>query len=191
MTRRASTRKLQAGVVSIEFAVDVNESDSMPLLQDELEWSFFLSSFSQLSGEEIFFVAPSSSSGRQCGVDWTDASSCGHGACPGGLNSECAGNLKCFGEVESCTEPFGPSGAPSISARRHCGMDWTDASSCGHGTCPGGQDSECADNLKCFGGVDGCSGPAPSQTALPSTYHLASPTSLPTKTPSAPPATAQ
>ena len=101
-------------------------------------------------------AALSNSTGRQCGVDWTDASSCSHGPCPGGLDSECAGNLKCFGGVEECTEPVGSDVAPNNSSGRHCGVDWTDASSCGRGACPGGLDSECAGNLKCFGGVEVC-----------------------------------
>lgn len=96
------------------------------------------------------FVMPTTSF---CGEDWAHASSSCLIACPGGNDAECPPNQKCFADVAACSRTVVD--GLQLNMINYCGKTWDDASMmCFARTqCPGGQDAECPDGERCFGGI--------------------------------------
>ncbi len=101
----------------------------------------------------VFFAIALASLARAqnwCGTSFADAGKCAK-TCPGGVDSECPGNERCFAGV-SCTTTTTSAPNPPSTQQLWCGGSFADASKCAK-TCPGGVDSECPGNERCFAAV--------------------------------------
>ena len=92
-----------------------------------------------------------------CGENWGHASSSCLLACPGGNDAECPPNQKCFADVIACSSTSSEvvDQLENDMETNYCGKTWDDAYMlCFARTrCPGGNDAECPDGEKCFGGI--------------------------------------